>query len=144
MSTEQNKAKERRLVAEALNKGNLAVVDECLAPDFVYHGPGGAEVKGTKGYKQFLAGLRAAYPDIHVTIENILAEGDLVATRTKCTFTFTGEGSGITPTGRKVTLTGSILDRFEGDKLAETWEAYDRFDLYQQLGLIPPVGQGER
>jgi predicted ester cyclase len=144
MSKEQNKMKERRLVAEALNKGNLAVVDECLAPDFVYHGPGGAEVKGNDGYRQFLAGLRTAYPDIHVTIENILAEGDLVATRTKCTFTFTGEGSGITPTGRKVTLMGSILDRFKDNKIIEPWEVYDRLDLYQQLGLIPPIGQSGR
>ena len=137
MSTEQNKAKEQRLVAEALNQGNLAVLDECLAPDFIYHGPGRREVKGIKGFKQFLAELRAAYPDMHVTIENILAEGDLVATRTFSTFTFTGKVGDVTPTGRKVSMTGSIVDRFRGNKIAETWELYDRLELYQQLGLIP-------
>ena len=137
MSTEENKAKERRMVAAALNKGNLSVVDECLAPDFIYHGPGGAEVKGIDGYKQFLAGLRTAYPDIHVKIEDIVAEGDLVATRTLCTFTFTGQTGTIKPAGKSISLAGSILDRFKDGKIAETWEVYDRLDLYQQMGIIP-------
>jgi predicted ester cyclase len=142
MSFERNKALERRLVEEALNRGNLAVVDEVLAPGFIYHGPGGEEITGPDNYKEFLARLRSYYPDIHVTIENILAEGDLVATRTGCTFTFTGKGGGITPTGKKVTLAGSILDRFEDGRIAETWELYDRLDLYQQLGLTPPGPEG--
>lgn len=137
MSTEENKAKERRMVEEALNKGNLNVVEEVLSPDFVYHGPGGTVVIGREEYKQFLASLRTMYPDIHVVIENILAEKNLVATRTMCTFSFTGKMGDIEPTGKKVTMMGSILDRFEGDKLVETWEFYDRLDLYQQLGLIP-------
>ena len=143
MSKEQNKVTERRMVAEALNKGNLTTVDECLTPDFVYHAPGGVEVKGPDGYKQFIAGLRTAYPDIHVKIENILAEGDTVATRTTCTFTFTGQTGTVAPTGKQVSMTGTILDRFEGNRLAETWEFYDRLDLYQQLGLMPPKGQSK-
>ncbi len=128
MSMEQNKAIEQRLVAEALNKGHLAIVDECLTPDFIYHGPGGREVKGIKDFRQFLAELRAAYPDIQVKIEDIVAEGNLVATRTFSTFT---------SAGKRVSMTGAILDRFKGNKIAETWELYDRLDLYQQLGLIP-------
>jgi len=136
MTQEHNKAIERRMVAEALNKGNLAVVDDCLTPDFIYHGPGG-EVKGIEACKQFLARLRSCYPDIHVKIEDIIAEDNLVATRTSSTFTFTGKAGTITPTGKRVTLTGSILDRFAGGKIAETWEQYDRLDLYQQMGLIP-------
>jgi predicted ester cyclase len=137
MSIKQNKDKERKMVAEALNKGNLAVVDEYLAPDFIYHGPGGVKVKGIKNYKEFLTSLRTYYPDIHVKIEDIIAEGDMVATRTLSTFTFTGKAGTVKPTGKKVSMTGSILDRFENGKIAETWEQYDRLDLYQQLGLIP-------
>jgi predicted ester cyclase len=137
MSTEENKARERSMVEEALNKGNLDILDEVLSPDFVYHGPGGTEVRGISAYKEFMASLRKMYPDIHVVIEDILAEGNLVATRTMCTFTFTGKMGDIKPTGKEVAMPGSILDRFEGDKLAETWELYDRLDLYQQLGLIP-------
>jgi len=131
MGHERNKDTERRLVAEALNRGNLAVLDDCLTPDFIYHGPGGTAVKGIAGYKKFLAGLRRAYPDIHIEIENILGEGDLVATRTLCTFTARGQRPG------SIKLAGSVLDRFAGGKIAETWEQYDRLDLYRQLGLIP-------
>jgi predicted ester cyclase len=137
MSTEENKAKERRIVEEALNKGDLNVLDEVLSPDFFYHGPGGTEIKDREEYRKFLASLREAYPDIHVVIENILAEKNLVATRTMCTFSFTGKMGDVAPTGNKVAMMGGILDCFEGDKLVETWEFYDRLDLYQQLGLIP-------
>jgi steroid delta-isomerase-like uncharacterized protein len=141
VSSERNKSIERRMVTEALNKGDLAVVDRCLTPDFVYHGPGSVEVKGQEGYKQFLARLRAMYPDIHVKIENILAEGDLVATRTMCTFTFKSPAGDITAAGKPVAMAGTILDRFKDGKIAETWELYDRLDLYQQLGIIPVRGQ---
>jgi predicted ester cyclase len=137
MTKEHNKAIERRMVAEALNKGNLDAADKCLDPDYVYHGPGGVEVRGIEGDKKFLAQLRTAYPDIHVTIEDILAEGDMVATRTLCTFTFTGQAGNVTPTGKKVSMAGSIIERFKDGKIVETWELYDRLDLYQQLGLIP-------
>lgn len=128
MAEAENKAVEQRMVAEALNRGNLKTVEECLNPDFVYHGPGGAEVKGIEGYQRFLSSLRAYYPDMRVTIEDIIAEGSLVATRTRCVFT---------SKGRAITLPGSILDRFKDGKISETWEQYDRLDLYQQLGIIP-------
>jgi predicted ester cyclase len=137
MSAEENKAKERRVVEEALNRGNLNVLDDTLSTDFVYHGPGGTEIKGLEEYRNFLTSLRAMYPDIHVEIKNIIAEGDLVATRTVCTYTFTGKVGDMKPTGNKVMMMGSILDRFDDSKLVETWEFYDRLDLYQQLGLIP-------
>ena len=129
MSHEHNKNIERRMVEEALNRGNMNTAAECLDKDFVYHGPGGAEVKGIEGYQRFLSGLRAYYPDMRVTIEDIIAEGDLVATRTTSVFTFKGKA---------ISLTGSILDRFNGGKIAETWEQYDRLDLYRQLGILSP------
>lgn len=135
MSKEENKAKELLMVAEALNKGNLAVVDEYLAPDFVYHGPMG-DVKGVISYKKFLASLRTAYPDIHVDVKDIVAEGDLVATRTLSTFSFTGQIDAIPPTGKQVSMSSTIIDRFENGKLAETWEHYDRLGLNQQLGIM--------
>jgi predicted ester cyclase len=142
MSKEGNKEKERRAVEEALNKGNFSVLDEVLSPDFIYHGPG-TEVKGREEYKKYFASLLNAFPDIHTVIENILAEKNLVATRYTCTFTFTGKLGNMEPTGRKVSMMGSILDRFEGDKMAETWEFFDRLDLDQQLGLIPVKTAGK-
>ena len=137
MSKETNKAVERSIVVEVINKGNMGVLDECLTHDFVYHGLGGVEVRGIPGYKQFTSALRSTYPDIHVTIEDILAEGDLVATRTFCTFTFTGKAGPDNPHGQRVSMAGSILDRFRDGRIAETWEQYDRLDLYQQLGMLP-------
>jgi len=137
MNKRHNKAIERRMVEEALNKGNLGIVAECLSPGFTYHGPGGTEVKGIESYQQFIAGLRTGYPDINITIQDIIAEKDLVATRTLCTFTFTGRAGSPPSAAKKVSMAGSILDRFEGGKIAETWEQYDRLDLYHQLGLIP-------
>jgi len=103
------------MVEEALNRGNLSVVDELLTQDFVYHGPNGEEARCSAGYKQFLNRLRTYYPDILITIENILAEGDLVATR--AISVFTSKSSGPDPIVRKITLASSILDRFEGDKI---------------------------
>jgi predicted ester cyclase len=138
MTKEENKAKELLLVAEALNKGNLSVLDDCLTPDFIYHGPGGREIKGIADYKQFIAELRTHNPDIHITIENILAEDDLVATRTFCIFSFTD--SSTTATKKKISMVGSILDRFKGNKIAETWELYDRLDLYHQMGILSYKG----
>jgi predicted ester cyclase len=137
MSTEQNKATEQLMVAEVLNKGNLEYIDKCIAPDFQYHGPSGASVKGIEGEKQFIAGLRAAYPDIHVTIQDILAEGDMVATRTLCTFTSPVKANDTTTANKKVVMAGSIIERFRDGKIVETWELYDRLDLLQQLGIIP-------
>lgn len=129
MTEEANKAVERRMVEEALNRGCMRVVEECLCAEFVYHGPGGAKVKGIEGYKEFLTNLRLFYPDIRVKIENIIAEGDMAATRTTSFFTFKG---------KKIILTGSIMDRFRNGKIAETWEQYDRLDLYRQMGIDPP------
>jgi predicted ester cyclase len=135
MSLEKNKAAELMVVVEALNKGNLAVMDKYVAPDFVYHGPLG-DIKGIGQYKAFLAALRTAYPDIHVDVKDIVAEGDLVATRTISTFTFSGQIDAIQPTGKKVTMSSTIFDRFVDGKLAETWEHYDRLGLNQQLGIM--------
>jgi len=129
MSIETNKATERVMVDEALNRGNLGVVKACLGSNFVYHGPGGAEVKGIEGYKKMLTELRKWYPDIRVTIDEIIAEGEIVATRNTSTFSFGG---------KQVRLAGSIVDRFEYGKIAETWEQYDRLDLYRQMGVTPP------
>lgn len=135
MNKEENKAKELLLVAEVLNKGNLSIIDEYLAPDFTYHGPIG-DVKGVTNYKKFLSLLRKAYPDMHIDVKDIVAEDDMVATRTLATFTYSGQIDSIPPTGKKVTMSSTIIDRFKDGKIAETWEHYDRLDLNQQLGIL--------
>jgi predicted SnoaL-like aldol condensation-catalyzing enzyme len=78
MSTEENKAVVRRIWEEILNKGDLALVDEIIATNYVGHGPGGQEVKGSEGLKQLFTMYLNAFPDLHFTIEDMVAEGDKV------------------------------------------------------------------
>jgi steroid delta-isomerase-like uncharacterized protein len=135
MKPEQNKEKERLLVEEVLNKGNLSVLDDLLSPNFVYHGIDWKEVKGIDAYKQMIKGLRTVYPDFHATIEDIIAEGSIVATRYTCRFTFTGQVEGFTPTGKNAVMTGVIFERFEDGKMTEIWDFYDQMDVKRQLGI---------
>jgi hypothetical protein len=89
MSVKQNKAIVRRMVEEVNNKGNVAVVDELLAQGYVGHGTGGREVNGLEGYKQAALMYRTTFPDLHMTLEDMVAEGDKVAWRYTLRATFT-------------------------------------------------------
>jgi steroid delta-isomerase-like uncharacterized protein len=141
MSTEANKAVIKRINEEVFSKGNLAFVDEVIATDYVYHGPGGRTVKGTAGFKELVTRFRAAFPDVRVTVENMVAEGDYVAHRTSINGTHRGDYRGIAPTGKQVTSTSNILSRFAGGKEAEAWEEYDMLGVLQQLGVAHPMSQ---
>jgi steroid delta-isomerase-like uncharacterized protein len=139
MSVEQNKETLRHIhVEELFNKGNLAVADEIISPDYVYHGPMG-ELKGPAGIKQIVTIWRTAFPDGKYVIEDMVAEGDKVAVRYSWTGTFKGEGMGIAPTGKKVNLTEVIFYRFAGGKEVEAINYIDMLTFYRQLGVpIPP------
>ena len=142
MSTEENKAILRRNVEEAFNKGNLAVADENMATDYVCHAPGGQEFKGPEGFKQLVTVYCTAFPDIHMTVEDMVAEGDKVAHRLKMRGTHKGELMGIAPTGKQVTATSINISRFAGGKEVEAWTSMDLLGIMQQLGVVPPIGQG--
>lgn len=131
--SEQNKAAIRRWLEEAANKGNLAVLDELLAPSYVYHGPG-MELHGPEALKQLVAAFRAAFPDLHAAIDDMVTEGDKVVTRWTATGTHRGEFMGIAPTGRRMSLPIIVITRFEAGKAVEDWEVYDGLGLMQQLG----------
>jgi steroid delta-isomerase-like uncharacterized protein len=139
MSAEQNKARQRRVFEEVLNKGNLAIIPEFIAPNYVVHNPLGMEAKGPEGFKQMVPMYRTAFPDLHVMIDDMFGEEDKVATRFTMTGTFKGDMMGIPPTGKKFTLTGIIITRWVGGKEVEAWEAFDVLAWYRQLGVpIPP------
>ena len=140
MSTEENKAILRRNCEEAFNKGNLAVADETIAPNYVYHGPGGMEYKGPEGFKQFVTMFRTAFPDFHLTVEDMVAEGDKVAHRLTTRGTHKGELMGIAATGKQVTTTAITISRFAGGKEVEAWSSLDMLGVMQQLGVAPPTG----
>ena len=140
MSTEENKAMLRSNCEEALSKGDLAVADENMATNYVYHGSGGQEFKGPEGFKQLVTMLRTAFPDLHVTIEDMVAEGDKVAHRLTLRGTHKGDFMGMAPTGKQVTATVITISRFVGGKEVEAWSSMDLLGMMQQMGVAPPTG----
>lgn len=136
MSTEENKATIRR-VSEAVNKGNLAVVDEIYDVNFVSHQPGGVDILGRERWKQIIAMLLSAFPDYHETIEDMVVEGDKVSVRVTATGTHKGEWLGTAPTGKQVVWTAMGIGHITGGKVVEDWWERDMLGLMQQLGILP-------
>lgn len=134
--SEQNKMLVRRVIDEVYNEGNLALVDELAAGDFVVYTPS-QEIHGRAGAKQYVATLRTGFPDLHITIEDQVAEGDKVVTRWIARGTHTGEFQGIPPTGKQVRVTGTDIDRIANGKAIECWTNVDELGMMQQLGVIP-------
>lgn len=141
MSAEQNKASARRAFEEVWSKGNLSVLDELSDPNTVGHDPVSGDTRGREAGKQLVSMYRTAFPDIHFTIEDQVAEGDKVVTRWSSSGTHKGELMGIAPTGKRATVTGISIDRFSGGKQVEDWTNWDALGLMQQLGVIPALGQ---
>lgn len=142
MPTEENKAIARRLSEEVYSRGNLDVADEIYAPGFVGHDPNSpGEMRGSEGVKQLASAYRGAFPDLQVTVEDQVTEGDKVATRWRARGTHQGELMGILPTGNRVEMTGINFSRVSGGKIVEEWYNYDALGLMQQLGVVPPPEQ---
>ena len=144
MSVKEIKALERRLYEE-YNKGKavaLAVIDELYATDTIQHSSTGQDIRGIKNYKQHVSEFCSTFPDLHFTIDDMLAEGDKVAVRLTATGTNKGAFRGIPPTNKKVTVSMIQIDRIVGGKFVEGWSRYDTLGLMQQLGLIPTPGKG--
>ena len=144
MSTEDNKALVRRAIEGVWNQGNVALVDELYAPDVRYQNPGVADVRTREEFKRLVTALRSAFPDFHMTIEDMIAAGDQVVFR----YTFRGTNTGdfvmpmpLPATGKQVTMTGIAMDRVASGKVVEILDMADNLGLLQQLGLIPAPGQ---
>ncbi len=141
MSTEQNKKRIERWIEGAWNNGDLAVADEMYTADYVVHDPGAGPIRGREALKQFVTMFRTAFPDIHVSLEDVIAEGDKLVWRYTLRGTHKGEFMGIAPTGKPVILTGCLFSRFVGDRVVEDWNHYDALGMMQQLGAIPAPAQ---
>ena len=135
MSTEENKAKVRRIIEEVWNGGNLAVLDELVAPNCVFHDPR-TTFSGPEGIKRYVMMYRMAFPDVHFTIDDLIAEGERVVIRWTVTGTHKGELQGIAPTGRSVRVMGMVISRFAKGKVEEDWINFDALGLMQQLGVV--------
>lgn len=139
---EANKAISRRVVEEIFNGGRLEVADELVTRDFVGHDPALPEpLLGPAGLKAQAAGYRSAFPDLRITIEDEIAEGDRVVTRWIARGTHEAELFGIPATGKQTTATGITIDRIVDGRIAEQWNNWDTFGLLQQLGAIPALAQ---
>jgi predicted ester cyclase len=142
MSTEENKALARRIIEEAWNQGNLVAVDELMSPDYAgHHSLVPKQPPSRELYKQFIVRTRTAFPDMHATIEDQVAEGDLVVTRWSVQGTHGGMFRGHGPTGKRMTVTGITIERFVNGKSVEGWMEMDTLDQMQQLGVMPQPGQ---
>ncbi len=139
MNTEENKAISRRGIEEAWNKGNLSIIDEVIVPDIVIHDLGNpaGEIRGREAVKAQRVMFCTAFPDLHLTIEDTIAEGDEVMVRFTARGTHLGELLGIAPTGKQVVVTGIAIDRYADGKVVEGWGYFDRLSLLQQLSMIP-------
>lgn len=134
--SQENKDIVRRCWEECFNKGNLNVVDQLVAPSYVWHGPG-MEVHGREGVKQVINTYRTAFPDIRMTYQDQIAEGDKVASRWTVHGTHRGDLMGTPPTNKPMTLSGMVLSRLVKGQIVEEWEVFDQLGMMQQLGLIP-------
>lgn len=144
MSAEENKVIIRRTFEEIFNQGDLDVADEILSPNYVGHDPALPEdMHGPESFKQFVAQMRSAFPDIHITIDDQFAEGDKVVTRFTSRSTHLGDFAGIPPTGKQLTTEGISIDWMVDGKSEESWTIYDVMGMMQQLGVIPAPEQSE-
>jgi steroid delta-isomerase-like uncharacterized protein len=117
----------------AMNRGDLDAFDGLIADDYVDHTDG---LRGPAAFKQRIAAFRAAFPDLQVTIDEVIADGETFASRTTITGTHTGPLMGIPPTGRRVRVGGVDLGRIRSGKAQERWGGADTFSLLQQLGVL--------
>jgi predicted ester cyclase len=145
MTIEQHKAIGRRLIEEFVNGGNLAVVDEVFASDFVNHPAPAAGGDHREAVKQIIVAGRAAFPDLHATIAHLVAEGDCLVLHVRVSGTHHGEFLGVAPTGKHGTGWDSIaILRFADGKVVERWNAMDALGILQQLGATVTTGPPAR
>jgi steroid delta-isomerase-like uncharacterized protein len=139
MTPEERIALVRRTTDELWNKGNLAVCDEVYASHCSFHDPS-FTVDGVAGMKQQVSDLRAAQPDLHVEVHDVLIDSDMSASRWTSGGTAQGEFRGLPPTGKSYVMTGMDMAKWEDDRIVEQWTNYDLLGALQQAGIIPEMG----
>lgn len=141
--SKDNKAISIRFYEEVFSQGNLAVADELLAADCLDHNPPGPGFPpGREGVKQVIAIFRSAFPDLRITVEDQIAEGNKVASRLTIRGAHQGELMGVPPTGKTVTVGVVDILRMEGGQIVERWGQADLLGMMQQLGVGPQPEQG--
>ena len=137
----ENKEIARKYPEEVISEGNLNLIDEIIADDYVEHNSAVPEpIHGPDGVKEYVSLLRTAVPDIHCGVEDLIAEGDMVVRRDRATGTHEGGFMGIEATGKAV-VEGIHIHRIEDGQLVESWAQNDMLGLMQQLGVVEPPGE---
>ncbi len=143
MSAEENKDIVRRFWG-VWEEGNIDLVDELLAPDYVNRTPATPnQPTGPEGVKGVVSMFRSGIPDLRVVIEDMIADGDKVAVRYTLEGTHEGELFGVPPTGQRLTIKSIAIERVSDGKIREHWRVTDSLDMMQQLGVIPSPEQSE-
>ena len=141
MSAEESKGIVRQFWG-VWGEGNIELVDELLAPDYVNHSPATPELPtGPDGVKGVVAMFRSGMPDLRVLVGDMIAEGDKVATRYTLEGTHEGELFGVPPTGQRLSIKSFTVERVSDGKIRDHWRVSDTLDMMQQLGIFPPPGE---
>jgi steroid delta-isomerase-like uncharacterized protein len=139
----------RRLLEETFNEGNLALADQLIAPDAINHDPAEpAQLRGLRGpevLRRTVQMYRSAFPDVRITVDDVIASGDKVVLRWHSEGTHRGELEGLAPTGTRGSVTGISIDLWKDGRVVESWTEWDNLGLARQLGAMPPEGSmGEK
>jgi steroid delta-isomerase-like uncharacterized protein len=134
----------RQLLEQSFNEGNFELIDQLVASDAVNHDPAiPAELRALRGpeaLKRVATMYRAAFPDVRMTVDDVVAGDDKVVLRWHSEGTHRGELAGLAPTGARGSVTGISIDRWKDGKIVETWAEWDNFGLARLLGAAPPEG----
>jgi len=142
--SENNKAIIRRLIEEFWNKGNQSLTDQLFTPNYTHHDSSTPDFgHGPESERKRATLYRTAFPDIHLTVEDIIAEGETVMTRWSCRGTHKGDLNGIAPTGKQFNITGVTIARLSNGKLVEGYVNWDALGLMQQLGVVPDLAKAK-
>ena len=137
MSELGNRVVVQRFLEEVINQGRLEQANEIVAEDFVELDPLPGQRQGREGLKEVIGMLRAAFPDMHWVVDEMIAEGEKVVTRFTWTGTQQGTFMGIPATGRSVVVKGVVIDRIVGGMMTDSRILMDTMGMMQQLGVIP-------
>ena len=136
MDAEANKAQKRRYI-EGFNAQDLDMIDELFDPHYVLHVPGSPDLEGPEALKQMVAESLATLSEPVLTVDDMVAERNKVATRWTMTAIHSGDFMGVPPTDQRITMQGMVIDRFVGGKVVEGWDFFDMYGVMKQMGAIP-------
>jgi steroid delta-isomerase-like uncharacterized protein len=135
-----NKTYVRSTTEEIWRTGNASLIDEHMAPNYVLHRPPTGFPPDREGLKAILQAMHNAFPDLHMTVEDVIAEGEKVVQRRSYQGTHKGELFGIPATGKTITVSQITISRVADGKFVEEWAETDFLGMLQQLGVVPAVG----